>query len=176
MDSKVERSDDVESINNERQRTSKLQRRHRHRQEVRKLKPFPAMYLSDNPYFTEQNLVILGLVSNAERRIDVILYQLESIGCLFNSTTLLIFESNSKDRTLLHLQSTLSFIVERTVSTLIGLWVAFNRWLQILSLYIQFRRIIKNQHVTTSQQCNNQSFQDATCPVLFLYIFSFSWS
>jgi len=68
------------------------------------LKPFPALYISDNPYFMEKNLVIMGQVADAEERVDLILYQLETIGCLFNSTTLLLFESNSVDQTLLHLQ------------------------------------------------------------------------
>ena len=96
---------DSDSDSKRRRRQRQRQRhRHRHRQEVRKLRPFPAMYLSDNPYFTEQNLLILGQVSNAEKRIDIMLYQLESVGCLFNSTTFLLFESNSEDNTLLHLQ------------------------------------------------------------------------
>ena len=80
---------------------SELEKR---RQTVGKLKPFPQMYVSDNPYYLEKNLVVIGLVCDAEKRIDIILYQLESIACLFNSTTFILFESNSKDNTLLRLQ------------------------------------------------------------------------
>ncbi len=47
------------------------------------------MYLSDNPYYLNKNLVIIGQVCDAEKRIHIILYQLESISCLFNSATLL---------------------------------------------------------------------------------------
>ena len=62
------------------------------------------MYVSDNPYYLDQNLVILGMVNNAEKQVDMILYQLESVACLFNSTTFILFESNSEDKTLFHLQ------------------------------------------------------------------------
>eukprot|EP01083_Nonionella_stella_P174228 603379_1 len=79
-------------------------RRKRHRQEISKLKPFPQIYISDAPYYLHQNLVIIGQVNNAETRMDMVLYQLEGIACLFNSTTFILFESNSKDKTLLHLQ------------------------------------------------------------------------
>merc|ERR1719204_3040111 len=51
----------------------------------------------------EQNLVIMGQLKDSERHLRSILAQLSSVACLFNSTTFVLFESNSKDNTSLYL-------------------------------------------------------------------------
>eukprot|EP01084_Bolivina_argentea_P004367 8310_1 len=60
---------------------------------------FPPMYISDNPYYLNDNLLIIGQLRNAELHLHSMLKQLESIACLFNSTTFILFESNSDDNT-----------------------------------------------------------------------------
>ncbi len=68
------------------------------------LPQFPAMYISDNPYYLNDNLVIIGQLRNAELHLHSMLKQLESIACLFNGTTFILFESNSNDNTSFYLK------------------------------------------------------------------------
>ena len=80
------------------------ERRARNRENWSKLEPFPKLYISDAPYFLDKNIAIIGQLSNADTHLKKILSQLESVACLFNSSTFIFFESNSKDNTSLYLE------------------------------------------------------------------------
>eukprot|EP00485_Elphidium_margaritaceum_P001561 CAMPEP_0202687632 /NCGR_PEP_ID=MMETSP1385-20130828/3294_1 /ASSEMBLY_ACC=CAM_ASM_000861 /TAXON_ID=933848 /ORGANISM="Elphidium margaritaceum" /LENGTH=762 /DNA_ID=CAMNT_0049342459 /DNA_START=412 /DNA_END=2700 /DNA_ORIENTATION=+ len=107
LQKKVEigRSAREQLLERKRERTQQRRQRRRRKQiHWEKLPEFSKMYVSDNPYYLDKNLVIVGQLHNAELHLPLVLAQLESVACLFNSTTFILFESNSDDNTPIYLQ------------------------------------------------------------------------
>jgi len=67
--------------------------------------PFPALFISDAPFYMGDNLVIMGQLKDSEAHLRSVLAQLSSVACLFNSTTFVLFESNSRDNTSAYLEA-----------------------------------------------------------------------
>ena len=71
---------------------------------VLRLTPFPALYISDSPHWLSLSLVVMGQLKDCDRHLERVLAALESVACLFGSARFVLFESNSADRTSLFLE------------------------------------------------------------------------
>ena len=60
---------------------------------------FEPIYLSDINYFENSSIAIVGMIRNHDHTIKALMKQLDNLSCLFNVSAVLIYESNSNDKT-----------------------------------------------------------------------------
>lgn len=57
------------------------------------------LFISDVPYFMNKSVAIVGMIKDAEQTIGNLMKQLDQMSCMFGVSAIMIFESNSKDKT-----------------------------------------------------------------------------
>lgn len=60
---------------------------------------FEPVTLSQINYFENSSIVIVGMIRNHDHTIEALLKQLDNLSCLFKTSAVLIYESNSNDNT-----------------------------------------------------------------------------